>query len=273
MELGTQIGPRNMAVVTHGCDDKSVFDYKEADNRRKWSKGATKANILCSGCGSSTHKRPTHRDSPFNSAAIVDSEGGELSVATASSGKPESDSLQFQPPTGGLCTCGSSGTTCKRECPLSLRKCFPQQRASPSSDHVPIEQKTPSPTKDVRPHMKVGDHVVHSRFMGSSHLPCRIVMEFDGRYQLYCAKGVLINSFCAIELTPLASGSVISLENWRKAPKVLLQSAADDTTPIVFINRNVPSSFDCAEISSASKGESEAPRYVGKLWCLHSESQ
>ena len=118
----------------------------------------------------------------------------------------------------------------------------------------------PSPTKDVRPHLKVGDHVcVHSRFMGSSHLPCRIVREFDGRYQLYCAKGVWINSFCATELTPLASGCVISLENWRKAPKVSLRSAADDTTLIVCSNCNVPSSFDCAEISSASEGESEAP--------------
>ena len=68
------------------------------------------------------------------------------------------------------------------------------QRASPSSDHVPIEEKMPSPTKDVRPHLKVGGHVcVHSRFMGSSHLPCCIVREFNGCYQLYCANGVLIN--------------------------------------------------------------------------------
>ena len=48
MELGTQIGPRNLAVVTHGGDDKSVFDHEEASNPCKGSKGATKANILCS---------------------------------------------------------------------------------------------------------------------------------------------------------------------------------------------------------------------------------
>ena len=36
---------------------------------------------------------------------------------------------------------------------------------------------------------------------------------------------------------------------------MLLRSAADDTTLILC---NVPSSFDCAEISSASEGESEA---------------
>ena len=244
---------------TYGGDDKSVSDHEEAGNQRKRSKGATRANILCSGCGSSIHKRPTHRDCPFNSAAIVDSEGEESSVTAASSSEPESDFVEFEPPTGDLCTCGSSGRTHKRECPLSLRKRFPRQRALPSSDHVPIEEKTPSPTQDVRPHLKVGDHVcVHSRFMGSSHLPCRIVREFDGCYQLYCAKGVLMNSFCAIELTPLASGSVISLER-RKAPKVSLRSASDDTTLIICTNCNVPSSFDCAEISSASEGESEAP--------------
>ena len=79
--------------------------------------------------------------------------------------------------------------------------------------------------------------------MGSSHLPCCIVREFDARYQLYCAKGVLINSFCATELTPLASGSVLSLENWQKAPKVSFRSAADDTTLIVCTNCNVPLRF------------------------------
>ena len=84
--------------------------------------------------------------------------------------------------------------------------------------------------------------------MGSCHLPCRIVREFDGRYQLYSAKGVLI-SFCF----------VISLENRRKAPKVTLRSAADDTTLIVCTNCNVPSNFYCAEISSASERESQAP--------------
>ena len=140
MELGAQIGPKKHGREhTCGCDDKSVSDHEEAGNQRKRSKGATRANILCSACRSSTHKRPTHRDCPFNSAALVDSEGQESSVVTPSSGEPESDSLEFEPPTGGLCTCGSSGRTHKRECPLSLRKRFPRRRTSPSSDHVPIE--------------------------------------------------------------------------------------------------------------------------------------
>ena len=66
--------------------------------------------------------------------------------------------------------------------------------------------------------MKVGDHIcVYSRFMDTSHLPCHIVGEFDSRYQLYCTKGILITSFCAAELTPLAGGPVISLEKTSKA--------------------------------------------------------
>ena len=135
-------------------------------------------------------------------------------MVAASSGEPESDSLEFEPPTGGLCTCGSSGSTHKRECPLSLRKRFPRQRASPSSDHVPIEEKTSSPTKDVRPHLKVGDHVcVHSRFMGSSRLPCRIVREW------YCAKGVLINSFCATETDPTGQWLCYIPRKLAKGPK------------------------------------------------------
>ena len=114
--------------------------------------------------------------------------------------------------------------THKRECPLSLRKHFPRREhetfpapsgpvppsRSPSPKHVPIKEKKPSPTKDISPQMKVGV----SRFMGSSHLPCRIVREFGSRYQLYCTKGVLITSFCATQPTPLATGSVVSLENW-----------------------------------------------------------
>ena len=42
---------------TYGCDDKSVSDHEEAGNQHKRSKGATRANILCSACRSSTHKR------------------------------------------------------------------------------------------------------------------------------------------------------------------------------------------------------------------------
>ena len=41
--------------------------------------------------------------------------------------------------------------------------------------------------------------------MGSSHLPCRVVGEFDGRYQLYCSKGVLDTTFSRAEVIPMYS--------------------------------------------------------------------
>ena len=44
--------------------------------------------------------------------------------------------------------------------------------------------------------------------MGSSHLPCRVVGEFDGRYQLYCSKGVLNTTFSRAEVIPMANGGM-----------------------------------------------------------------
>ena len=34
--------------------------------------------------------------------------------------------------------------------------------------------------------------------------PCRVVGEFDGRYQLYCSKGVLSTTFSRAEVLPMA---------------------------------------------------------------------
>ena len=59
---------------------------------------------------------------------------------------------------------------------------------SPEPECVVIDDVSPSPTEQAMPQIKVGDYV---SVMGSSHLPCRVVGEFDGRYHLYCSKGVL----------------------------------------------------------------------------------
>ena len=190
----------------------------------------------------------------------MDSEDEEFSV-TAGSPAPstESDFDVFGVSGPGLCTCGSSGRSHKRDCPLNLRKRCPQQAAvpvPPSPNHDPVKVNKP-PTNDIAPKMEVGDHVcVHSKSMGKYHLPCRIVNVLGGRYQLYCTKGVLVTSFCATELSPLASDSVIPIENWRKAPRVSLRSAIEDTTLIQGCNCDVPD-FDSTLISSASEGKSE----------------
>ena len=115
-----------------------------------------------------------------------------------------------------LCTCGSSGTH-KRDCLMNFRKRhLPQSpgeskldtahspspsnpgppSVSPEPECVVIDDVSPPSTEEARPQIKVGDYAsVHSRGMGSSHLPCRVVGEFDGRYQLYCSNGVLSTTF------------------------------------------------------------------------------
>ena len=54
--------------------------------------------------------------------------------------------------------------------------------------------------------------------MGSSHLSCRVVGEFDGLYQLYCSKCVLNTTFSRAE--PMARCTPIPTEDWRQAPRV-----------------------------------------------------
>ena len=93
---------------------------------------------------------------------------------------------------------------------LSGRTLFPapsnlEGHADPSTlepEHVSSPAES-VPSEGVKPEMKVGDYVcIHSRSMGDYHVPCRIVGEFAGRYQLYCSKGVLNTSFSGTELIP-----------------------------------------------------------------------
>ena len=103
-----------------------------------------------------------------------------------------------------LCTCGSSGRAHKRDCLMNFRRRrLPQSpgeskpdtarspspsnpgppSVSPEPECVVIDDVSPPPTEEARPQIKFGDYVsVHSRVMGSSHLPCRVVGEFDGMY-------------------------------------------------------------------------------------------
>ena len=150
-----------------------------------------------------------------------------------------------------LCTCGSSGRAHKSDCLMNFRKRhLPQSpgesklntahcpspsnpgppSVSPEPECVVIDGVSPPPTEQARPQIKVGDNVsVHSRDMGSSHLPCR---EFDGRYQLYCSKGVLNTTFSRAEIIPMARCTPIPMEEWRQAPKVSLRSVASDSAMI-----------------------------------------
>ena len=186
---------------TYGSDDEESGEV--GSNQ---SKGVTRA---CSACGSSTHKRPTHRDCPFNTAAV---EGIESIEAAAPSSASESD-FGVELSIGGLCTCGSSCRAHKREYPLILRWRFPASsvppstRTSPSSICVPMEEKEPSPTRRSRwcPQEIYG---LLSPLL--SHC-------WGGQWPL-CIQGVWTTSFCAAELTPLAGGPVLSQEILARAP-------------------------------------------------------
>ena len=94
------------------------------------------------------------------------------------------------------CTCGAEGRAHKRGCPLSYRNRKPGRTLFPASDSgapaapsVPSspERHAPVPLEDnVKPEVEVGDCVcIHGRNVGDFHVPCRIVGEFAGRYQLY----------------------------------------------------------------------------------------
>ena len=145
---------------THGCDAYGGNDEDESDHGKvvkrkrgiaKPRKAKPKSEGLCSACGSSTHKRRTHRDCPFDtkrSAAktstkpvivAVDSPSQSSdavsdvhSIQSETCGIDSSDVHSVQSETGGidsddymmydLCTCGSSGRAHKRDCLMNFRK-------------------------------------------------------------------------------------------------------------------------------------------------------
>ena len=72
----------------------------------------------------------------------------------------------------------------------------------PGDEATPRERGKPPPAKRKKVEkMKVGEYVcIHSGLLGQHHLPCRIVRDLGNRYQLYCPKGILTNSFSGSEL-------------------------------------------------------------------------
>ena len=172
---------------------------------------------------------------------------------------------------------------------MNFRKChLPQPDTarcpSPSNSGPPsvcpepqCVDVSPPPTEEARPQIKVGDYVsVHSRGMGRSHLSCRVVGEFDGRYQLYCSKGVLNTTFSRAEVIPMALCTPIPMEEWRQAPKISLRNIASDAAMIEPCNCQLPVCSVDTDIISVSEDESEAPvMWVNNgAYCLsHSDQE
>ena len=175
-----------------------------------------------------------------------------------------------------MCTCSRDGRAHERYCPMSSRKRYYEhapasppnmsdntavasargdelELASAASDkitvHVPPSKKRKLP-------MKVGDYVcVHSGTLATSHVPCRIVGICDGRYQLYCAKGVINTSFSCTEVTPLTSCASIPLDKWRQSPRVSLRSVASNPEVTEHCECTVPRCSESTVISSGAEDE------------------
>ena len=173
-----------------------------------------------------------------------------------------------------MCTCGAAGRAHKRGCPMSSRQrypahsCFPRgvvSECSPlSSACGDVLEPGVSTSGDLDPPLpkrskiqtQIGDYVgIHSTSAGDSHVPCRIVGESGGRYQLYCAKGVLNVSFSYSELVILSSCASISLEKWCQAPRVSLRSVASDPDVVEHCDCIVPVCPESILIASASEAE------------------
>ena len=266
-----------------GSDAEELCDSSDGVNQRKKMKsgpGKGKARVKgkCAACGSSTHLRSSHKDCPFNKRHAnkephtVNSED-EL-IASSESDETVSDRDSLESSEGTCisdsdsviitCTCGAGGRAHKRDCPLSSRNrmsgrtLFPAP-SEPKAQAAPRKLETEN-VSIVKPDMNVGDYVcIHSRSIQGFHIVCRIVGEFAGRYQLYCTKGVLNTSFSCTELISVTECSPLPLTEWRKAPKITLRSATNDTTLHEHCNCIVPETSESIVLSSASEKENEAP--------------
>ena len=279
-----------------GCSDsgdsdggKMVCDSGDGVNQNKGKgensnrgKGKPQGKGKCAACGSSTHQRSSHKDCPFHKSrakkgAHRDHTAEEV-IPASESGEDTSngDSSDSQESEIDSCTCGAEGRAYKRGCPLSYSNRLPPGHAlfpAPSNPrahgdpsvlepkHVssPPESVKRFPSEDVKPEMKVGDYIcIHSRNMGDWHVPCRIVGEFAGRYQLYCSKGILNTSFSCTELISLTGCSPIPLNEWRQAPRVSLRSVIHDAALREHCNCCVTDTSESIVISSSSEEENEA---------------
>ena len=114
----------------HESDHAKVLKCKRG--KAKPRKAKPKRDGLCSACGSSTHKRSTHRDCPFNTKRSTAKTSTKPVIVPVDSPSQSSDAVSdvhsisdVQSETGGidsddymmydLCTCGSSGRAHKRD--------------------------------------------------------------------------------------------------------------------------------------------------------------
>ena len=187
----------------------------------------------------------------------------------------EDDIIDMVSLTQCTCTCGGDGRAHKKDCPMNSRHRYPGRTLFPppgsdvETSSVPdggLEPpggegasrergKAPPSKKKKLEKMKVGDYVcIHSGLLGQRHLPCRIVMDLGNRYQLYCPKGVLTNSFSGSELAvPPSKCAAIPLCGWRQAPRISLRSLARDAAVTEHCDCSLPDKSEHTIILSSSE--------------------
>ena len=176
---------RSEWTKTHGRDAYGGNDEHESDHEKvvkrkrgkaKPSKAKSKSEGLCSACGSSTHKRSTHRDCPFNTKRSTAKTSTKPVIVPVDSPPQSSDAVSdvhsisdVQSETGGIdsmmydmCTCGSSGRAHKRDCLMNFRKRHLPQSAGeskPGIAHSPSPSNPGPPSVSPEPDCVVIDDV------------------------------------------------------------------------------------------------------------------
>ena len=143
----------------YGGNDEHESDHEKVVKRKRGKakprKAKPKSEGLCSACGSSTHKRSTHRDCPFNTKRSTAKISTKSVIVAVDSPSQSSDAVSdvhsisdAVSETGGidsddymmydLCTCGSSGRAHKRDCLMNFRRRHLPQPPGESAHSPPL---------------------------------------------------------------------------------------------------------------------------------------
>ena len=172
----------------HGCN---TYAGSHHDSRSDCGEGKPRDKQKCA-CGSTTHKRSSHRDCLFNKRSLLCtkkknlSERAELVYRYNSDSDEEvsdadlfiigslddasSDSCTSEESVVAVCTCGAERRAHKRGCPLSSgrgRTLFSTASRSVvsalpralESEYAPDHSVTPAPSREEKSRVNVGDYV------------------------------------------------------------------------------------------------------------------
>ena len=139
-------------------------------------------------CGSFTHQRSNHKDCLLNKNNVC--KDPTRDEYRPSEGTRDSEVIDILGESeGGLCgrerahKRGCRSNCVKPKAGVGLN----HDVGSPGSVLSNASESSGSTSSMVEEKLKVGDYVaLHTRALGGDHLPCRIVMKFFARYQLYC---------------------------------------------------------------------------------------